>query len=321
MSRFFDFLEKSNGLLGTAAAHSGVASEETESRPEATQILSVLERTEPANVTYPANPSAIDGVAIQNVEIPRSTRLAFHTDPTSPAADRFRLLRMRLRTFRETGKLKSILITSPLPEDGKTTVALNLATALAEGGKRRVLLVEADLHHASISRQLGIPLNEGLIECLQAGVNPSSAIRRVDPLKCYVLTAGGRAANPTELLQTEALSNVFEKLYSHFDWIVIDSPPVIPLTDAVSLAHHADATLLVARAGRTRQEAIETAIALVGKKHILGIVLNGIEGLNRAYAGYAEYYRPNAGPGSDPDKQAETAAATFVANKTSHHSN
>jgi capsular exopolysaccharide synthesis family protein len=207
---------------------------------------------------------------------------------------------MRLQELRNARKLRAVLVTSPLPGDGKSTIVLNLATALAEGGKRAVLLIDADLHHASLNRQLGIKTPTGLTQCLEGGLNPFSAIRRLEPLNWYFLAAGAQAANPTELLQTEALSNVIQKLSLHFEWILIDSPPVIPLTDAVSLTRQTDATLLVARAGRTSQKAIETAITLLGRTHVIGVALNAVEGLDRAYSKYAGYYPANS---SNPENK------------------
>jgi Mrp family chromosome partitioning ATPase len=93
------------------------------------------------------------------------------------------------------------------------------------------------------------------------------------------------------LLQTPAFSQILQKLAPHFDWIVIDSPPVIPLTDSLTLQQHADASLLAVRAGQTPREALEQTIELLGKKNILGIVLNGVEARNHLYYQYHEYNR------------------------------
>ena len=98
-------------------------------------------------------------------------------------------------------------------------------------------------------------------------------------------------SNSTELLQSQALSDVFAQLSPHFDWVVIDSPPVIPVSDALSLRQEADASLLVVRAGSTPSQAVEHALALLGRKHVLGIVFNGVEGLDRLYSkSYKDYY-------------------------------
>jgi capsular exopolysaccharide synthesis family protein len=193
-----------------------------------------------------------------------------------------------------TDKIKTILITSALPHDGKSTVTLNLATALAEKGKRNVLLVGADLHRATLSEQLGIPRRPGLAECLEEGLQPLSVIRRVEPLAWYLLPAGSAQTNPTELVQNGTVAETLKDLSRYFDWILIDSPPLTPLADALALNQLTDATLLVARAGRTPVQEVEKAVGLIGRKRLLGIVLNGVEGLDRVYSNYYGSY------GADP---------------------
>jgi protein-tyrosine kinase len=244
----------------------------------------------------------LDRIAVEEVQVQPGSRIVMHTDPRSAGADRFRFLRMCLRELWNAGKLKTLQITSPWAQDGKSTIALNLATALAENGKRKVLLIEADLHRPSLTQQLSIARRAGLADCLESRLHPAAGLRRLEPLGWYLLPAGEPRSNPTELLQTEAFAGLLEKLSPHFDWILIDSPPVIPLTDALSLARQANATLMVAREGRTPREAIEKAIAIIGRQRVLGIVLNAVDGLERMYSGYygyGGYPRPsgfNAGP-------------------------
>jgi len=231
-----------------------------------------------------AEVTSLPGFPVEEARVDSSSRLVYHTDPRSPAADKFRFLRMRLREYWAAGKLKKLLITSPLAGDGKTTILLNLATALSERGKRSVLVIEADLHHSSLAERLKLRDWAGLTECLQDdSISPLSHIRRVEPLGWHLLPAGEPRRNPTELLQTPALRLVLEKVSACFDWVLIDSPPVVPLTDAIALHQHADASLLVVRAGRTPQEAIEQTIDLLGQKKIVGIVLNGIERRNQPH--------------------------------------
>jgi receptor protein-tyrosine kinase len=190
-----------------------------------------------------------------------------------------------------TGKLKKILITSPLPGEGKSTVAMNLATTLAERGKRTVILVEADLHHSPITKDLGLSARPGLAECLAEGCNPLDLVRHLTPLDWYLLPAGKPRSNATELLQGQILPVLVDRLAAHFDWMVVDSPPAIPLSDVLSLKNHTDGSLLVVRAGRTSQDAVEEAITLLGKQHVLGIILNGIEQSDLVYQkyGYGDY--------------------------------
>jgi capsular exopolysaccharide synthesis family protein len=254
--------------------------------PSAVSVATVAENNLTSAHVAVAAP-ALPEFPVEEAYVGSENRLVFHADPRSPAADRFRLLRMKLKTFGNTGKLKRLLITGPLAHDGKSTVVANLATALAERGKRRVLVVEADLHNSSLSDSLRLRPWAGLTECLvDETISPLSAIRRIEPLGWYILVAGEPRKNPTELLQTPAFGRVMDQLAPCFDWILIDSAPVIPLTDSISLQQHVDGSLLVVRAGRTPREAVEKSIELLGKKHILGVVLNGMEARDHLYYQY-----------------------------------
>jgi capsular exopolysaccharide synthesis family protein len=254
--------------------------------PSAVSVAAVPENfVASANVATAAH--ALPEFPVEEAYVGPENRLVFYADPRSPAADRFRLLRMKLKTLRSAGKLKKLLITGPLAHDGKSTVVMNLATALAERGKRSVLVVEADLHHSSLANSLRLKPWAGLTECLvDDSTAPLSAIRRIEPLGWYLLAAGEPRRNPTELLQTPAFGRVMEQLSPCFDWILIDSAPVIPLTDSISLQQHSDASLLVVRAGRTPREAVEKSIELLGKKNILGVVLNAMEARDHLYYQY-----------------------------------
>ncbi len=256
----------------------------------APQASSVVPENSDTSAHAAALAQALPEFPAEEAQLRPENRLIYHDDPRSPAADRFRLLRMRLKTHWKAGKLKKLLITGPLAHDGKSTVVLNLATALSERGKRTVLVIEADLHHSSLAQILRLRPWAGLTECLVDDATPPlSAIRRIDPLGWYLLPAGEPRRNPTELLQTPSFGHILEQLSPCFDWILIDSPPVIPLTDSLSLQQHADASLLVVRAGRTPREAVEQSIELLGKKNIVGIVLNGVEARDHLYY---QYYDP-----------------------------
>jgi capsular exopolysaccharide synthesis family protein len=232
----------------------------------------------------------LDGLPSAQVHLGPKSRLFFHTEPRSSASDRYRLLRMRLREFKARVKLKAILVTSPIPEDGKSTTVINLATALAEKGKSRVLVVEADLYHSCLTELVGIRPTKGLGEILEHTLNPFVGIRRLEPLGWYLLSAGQTSVTPTELFGKETFSQLIQKLVPYFDWILIDSPPVIPLADTLLLKSSANATLLVTRAGHTPKKAIEKTLSLLGREHVLGIVLNAVEDVNQLYSKYSKYY-------------------------------
>ena len=238
----------------------------------------------------PEENSAASRFSVDQVILKPDSRIVMVTDPRSPGADRLRYLRLRLQELRGLSKLKTLSITSALPKDGKSTVALNLAVALSEGGKRRVLIIEGDLHQPALSMILDVPRREGLAECLEENSDPLSCISFLDPLGIHLLQAGKAHANPTELLQSSALSVVLEKLSSSFEWILIDTPPVVPLTDAITLSRLSDGTLFVVRADQTPRQAVDEAISQVGQRNIVGIVVNGVQELNDNYYKYAKYY-------------------------------
>jgi len=227
--------------------------------------------------------------------VPVESRVVVYHDPNSAGADRFRLVQIRLKSMQAARKLKSILITSPLPGDGKSTVSLNLATVLCENGKVPVLLVEGDVHRPTLVKRLGLKPWPGLIECYKHGHDPMLAIRRIEPLGFYLFPAGQPPEDSGSLIQSNFTAQLIKgPLSSLFGWILIDSPPTTPVADILTLKAQADATLLVARAGETPREAIEESTRNLGRDHVLGIVLNGVEGLHRTYYKYYGYRKSGA---------------------------
>jgi capsular exopolysaccharide synthesis family protein len=256
--------------------------------------------TSPESLHKPADQGpGLQSVAVERVQIPPEGRIIVHSDPQSLGADRFRLLRARL--LERTAKLqqKTLVVTSPVPEDGKSTVVLNLATALAEHGKRSVLVLEADFFRPSLGRVLGIPPGPGLAECLRDNSDPMAGLRRIEPLGWYLLPAGTSVSNPTELVQSTRFSSLVAMFETRFEWILVDSPPVAPVADILALRALADACLLVVRAGQTQREMVEEAVRQLGREHVVAIVLNGAEGLDRQHSKYyGKYYGGGSRDGS-----------------------
>jgi capsular exopolysaccharide synthesis family protein len=241
-----------------------------------------LETLERADVYLP--------VSTEVSPVSPESRVVVYSDPRSAGADRFRLVQIRLTSIQASRKLKRLLITSPLPGDGKSTAVLNLATSLSEEGKHPVLLLEADVHRPSLLEKLGLKPWPGLTECYKRGNDPMLAIRRIEPLGFYLLPAGQPVEDGSSLLQSDFVSQLIKGLSSSsFRWILIDSPPTTPVADIIALNAQADATLLVVRAGKTPREAIEESARNLGRDHILGIILNGVEGLDRTYSRYYGY--------------------------------
>lgn len=232
----------------------------------------------------------LEQVPVETATIEPECRLALVDEPRGLAADRFRLLWMALRDRKRASQIKTVLITSPLPMDGKSTVAANLATALSERGKSSVLLIESDMHRPTFSKMFSLSTGPGLAECLQDGMSALSAIRRVDPLPFYLLKAGEAKGSPSDLLQSASLQTILDSVAGLFDWILIDSPPVVPLSDAVLLSKYADAVFLVARARVTPRNEVKRAVNLLGADRVTGIIFNGAERLNKVYSKYSQYY-------------------------------
>jgi Mrp family chromosome partitioning ATPase len=248
------------------------------------EFLQALERVDP----YPA-------VGTEVSPVPAESHVVVHNDPKSAGADRFRLAQIRLKNIQATRKLKSLLITSPFPKDGKSTVALNLAAVLSENGKVAVLLLEVDVRRPTLVKRLGLKPWPGLTECYKHGTDPMLAIRRIEPLGFYLLPAGDSAEEGASFLQSNFTLQLVKGLSSgSFSWIVIDSPPTTPVADVLALKAQADGSLLVARAGKTPREAIAESVRNLGHDHIIGIILNGVEGLNRTYYKYYGYGRSEA---------------------------
>ncbi len=224
------------------------------------------------------------------IQLGPESRLVFHLEPNGPGAERYRLMRLRLQAVRAEANVKTLLITSPGAGEGKSTVSLNLAAALAEKKNQYVLLLECDLRSPSLTRELGLKLPSGLTQCARSDAGLASVIRRIEPLGFYLLPAGEAVDNPAELLTSEWFSEVTAKLVASFDWIIIDAPPALPVVDALSLKRYADASMIVARAGRTQQSAIAEAIRVLEGNHVLGVVLNGLEKFDRGYYQYYSHY-------------------------------
>lgn len=212
--------------------------------------------------------------------------------PGSPIAERYRRLRLKLDQPGPDGAPRQIiLVTSAVPEEGKTTTAVNLALAFAEDRDRQTLLIDADLRRPSVSRYLTPPPKLGLSEVLSGEASIEHALIALKAAHLTVLPAGAPSTNPLELLQSDYLASVFAELRRRFDRIVIDTPPTVPFTDAAVLSAVSDGALLVVRAGKTTVTLIDRARASLAHSRLLGVVLNdvGFTPIDRYYYQYDDY--------------------------------
>ncbi|HYE96799.1 MAG TPA: polysaccharide biosynthesis tyrosine autokinase [Rubricoccaceae bacterium] len=217
------------------------------------------------------------------------SRLVALLSPLSGASEAYRALRTSLQFSRPDTVVQTVLVTSASPGEGKSLTALNLAVTLAQAG-RKTLLIDADLRRPSVHKRLALPRTPGLVDLLFSGGDSATTLPESGVDDLTVLAAGTHAPNPSELLGSRALRDLVEAARQAYDVIIFDAPPVLAATDAVLLSTQCDATFLVARAGQTRDYALEQAQeALEGVgAHVIGVVLNGFQA-NQAY-GYKYRY-------------------------------
>jgi len=252
----------------------------------------------PANVdSFDSAPSSLleglDRCPVLPSSIHEESRLISLGKEGSLGAEKFRFLAVRLRQLRQNRPLKKVLITSTIPEEGKSTVAANLACTLARRKPQKTLLLEGDLRRPNIAAQFGLGKLPGLCEWL-SGETPTIHIYRLENLGVWILPAGSAPENPLELMQSGRLSPLMEQLEAWFDWIVIDSPPVLPLADTSLWSRLADGILLVTRKGTTEKQQLQRGLEAIEKSKLLGALVN-----SSANAAHSDYYQRYSSPSTD----------------------
>jgi capsular exopolysaccharide synthesis family protein len=220
----------------------------------------------------PAGFEAVDRIAWR---MDPEKRIAAWDGAHPVGAEKFLVLRHRLHQLRRSRPLKTLLVTSAIPREGKTLVATNLAFTLVRTSSH-VLLADADLRLPTVHQVLGVEPMTGLTEVLEGRLEARAGIRRLDPSGLYYLPAGHSPANPVELLQSPRAQELLAQTSSAFDWTVIDAPPVSLFADARHLANLVDAVLLVARVGVAPRDSMQQVSAALPGIFIAGVVVNGV---------------------------------------------
>lgn len=223
------------------------------------------------------------------VSVTPASRLVYFSEPDSLAAEKFRFLGVRLRQLQQARQLKKVLVTSTIPEEGKSLVSANLAGVLARR-KQRVLLIEGDMRRPTLAQQFGLGRLAGLAEWLQSGQQTPSNIYRLGGPGLWFMPAGHPPANPLELMQSGRLSRLMKQLATLFDWIIVDSPPLLPLADTTVWARLTDGTLLVAREGKSEKKQLQRGLEALKTSDLLGVVLNGCS--HSDHENYYQRYAP-----------------------------
>jgi len=216
------------------------------------------------------------------------TMLFFNTEEQAYGTEEFRTLRSRLYQMREKQSLKKVLVTSPLPKEGKSLVAANLAQVMVRQHGRRALLIDADLRGARLHQALGTSARPGLAEYLLAENDEFGIMQRAAMENLFFIPSGRSVSNPAELVANGRLKILLNRVEALFDWIIIDSPPAVPVSDASLLANYCDGVLMVVRSNATPVDMARKARQEFRDKHLIGVVLNGIEAGSSPYNQY--YY-------------------------------
>lgn len=206
-------------------------------------------------------------------------RLLVHYEPDSYIAEQYRAMRTNFLSLQEEKHLKTCVVTSALHDEGKSITALNFAIVYAELSEKKVLLIDADLHKPSLHYYLNIQGAEGLSDLLQKDIPIDSVLKETRIKNLSFLPSGTLPENPSELLALSKMENLLEKLKSQFDLILLDSPPIIALTDAGVLGSICESALLVVRVGKTNRETVSRSIELLkhANANVVGTVLVDIE--------------------------------------------
>lgn len=215
--------------------------------------------------------------------------LLTQTPPQSPRAESFRQLRTNLQFANVSGQAKTVLVTSSLPGEGKSTTATNLAIALAQAGQT-VCLVDADLRRPKINEYLGLERSAGLTTALVGNADVDELLLPWGEDNLFVLTSGQIPPNPSELLGSSVMQQLIQRLEHDFDTVVIDAPPLLPVTDAAVLSQHVGGVVLVVGSQKVRKQDLEKSLAnlaMVGSS-VLGISLNHLP--SRGHDSYAYTY-------------------------------
>jgi protein-tyrosine kinase len=235
--------------------------------------------------------------------------------PREAPAEEFRSLRTRLNHMQTVQPLHTLVVTSASPAEGKSFTAANLALTQAQLAEHRVLLIDFDFRRPTVDKVFQIPIAPGMTNYLQSTAPLSDVIRRVGDSNLYIITAGDPVTNPLELLNLKECGSLLAEVRSHFDWVILDSPPLLFAADGNLLATMCDGTILVVRIGTTTFDSVSRALQSLCENNVLGIVVNGARRgeLYSKYSYYHDYYTYGADVENKEESDKELDTDTIAA--------
>jgi protein-tyrosine kinase len=311
MSRIHEALKKAQEERQSAGFPQVVTTREPETAvPIVSELRAEVKANGPADskpavsaptMTVPAAPviTAEPPLTAETLET-RLSRQDWNSDPMATLAENhasarevFRTLRSRLYQIRDQQpSLRTILVASGLPGEGKTFIASNLAQSIVRQADRRVLLIDADLRRAYLSNFLGAPKVPGLVAYLMGEADEAAVLQRGPQGSLFFLPAGTLVPNAAELLSNGRFGQLINELAPMFDWIIVDSAPTVPVADSRIVASYCDGVLMVVRAGKTPFDIAQKACQSFQNKPILGVILHQVEkhSSDSSYGGAYDQY-------------------------------
>ncbi len=215
--------------------------------------------------------------------------------------EQFKALRAKFEYRIGMLNCKVVAVTSAIAGEGKTMSTVNLARNIASSGRKKVLLVDMDLRKSDMAKKMDISPHPGLSEYLAGSAVPGDIMRQASVPGLYVIPGGMRMSSPGDLIAGQKFRSFLEELRGNFDVILLDTPPLIPVSDALTLKAAVDSYIFVYRTGFTPHQLFRQAVEEIGEKNILGVILNGVEPKTPRYYQryYGKYYTKN-GKGSSP---------------------
>jgi len=203
--------------------------------------------------------------------------------PESFVAEQFRTLRARLDALAASRTIRTLAVTSALPGDGKTLAAIGLAVVNSMQPGRRVVLVDCDLRKPTVAASLGLRVDAGLAEVLEGSASLEDALLRVEGSQLDVLPVRSIPQNPSELLASENMRKLLDTLANRYDRVILDLPPTLGLPDAKTVSEVCDGVIFVVRADVTPEPEIASALDVLDRRRVLGLVMNGSEPVSSHY--------------------------------------
>jgi capsular exopolysaccharide synthesis family protein len=224
----------------------------------------------------------VRGVEVEDANAYNKRRITL-LQPDSFVAEQFRTLRARLDALAAERPVRTVAVTSAMPDEGKTTAALNLALVSSMSLGRRVLLVDCDMRRPKIHAALGLRPEAGLAEVLTGAATLEQARMKLDGSNLDVLPVRATPPNPSELLASERMRALVEELARSYDQVVFDTPPTLALPDAKTVSELIDGIVFVVRANQTPRDDVAAALDILDRRRILGLVLNGVDSQAERY--------------------------------------